>query len=233
MKYDMLLHETINRVWDTFLGHAECVNEKYKTFKGDKTYWYSDRDRFVGRFFKKYIGKYIAFIDRELIGYSMDNYFFPKAPQSVYSNEYYKSWGCNKGEPVIRVQKKYLVITGFTAINEMYGQGYIEMSCVDAMGYDIRIRVDHNNMLRFQFKEISESEMGSVVRLFKDDRDDRPFKVTRYLTYEEIKERNTKNGKTKKIKEHLVQEQTTVMAKDVDEARKVLTNTINVEPIRG
>ena len=107
------------------------------------------------------------------------------------------------------------------------------MACVDAMGYDIRLRVDHNNMLRFQFKEISESEMGSVVGLFKDDRDDRPFKVTRYLTYEEIKERNTKNGKTKKIKEHLVQEQTTVMAKDVDEARKVLANTINVEPIRG
>ena len=206
MKYDMLTHETINRVWDTFLGHDACVNEKYETFKGEKTYWYSDRDRFVGRFFKKYIGKYIAFIDREIIGCSMDNYFFPSAPQSVYSNEYHKSWGCNRGEPVIRVQKKYLVITGFTAINEMYGHGYIEMSCVDSMGYDIRIRVDHNNMLRFQFKEISESE---------------------------IKERNTKNGKTKKIKEHLVQEQTTVMAKDIDEARKVLTNTINVEPIRG
>lgn len=229
MKYDMLPYKTVERVWDTFQDHSCCINEKYASFKGKDNYWYSDRDRFVGRFFKKYIGKYIAFIDRELIGYSMDNYFFPSAPQSVYSNEYHKSWGCNRGEPVIRVQKKYLAITRFTAINEMYGLGYIEMSCVDAMGYDIRIRVDHNNMLRFQFREISESEMESVVRLFKDDRDDRPFKVTRYLTYEEIKERKVKGKKVKKTEERLVQEEVVVMAKDIDEAAKVLPNTINVE----
>ena len=63
MKYDMLPYKTIDRLWNAFQGHSGCVNEKYKAFKREDSYCYSDRDRFVAKFFKKYVGKCIAFAD--------------------------------------------------------------------------------------------------------------------------------------------------------------------------
>lgn len=232
MKYDMLPYKTVARVWDTFQAHSACVNEKYETFKGKDNYWSSDRERFVGRLFKLYVGKYIVFIDKLVRGYVSTYgghaFYHVCRPQSVYSNEYYRSWG-TRGEPSFVSQKRYLCVTGFRAVNEMYGSGYIEMSCVDERGSDFKVRLDHNNMTRIQFKEIPKAEFDGIAQLFEDDREPMPFKVKRYFTYEEIKERKVKGKKVKKTAERLVQEEVVVMAKDIDEAAKALPNTINVE----
>ena len=81
MKYDMLSLETVRHIWDTFQEHDACINDKYNKFKGKDTYWSSDRERFVGRLFKKYEGRYIAFIDKLVVGYKRKN-FFTYATQS-------------------------------------------------------------------------------------------------------------------------------------------------------
>lgn len=231
MLYDMLPLETVHKVWDTFLGHSACNNQKYFDFKGTNTFWNTDRERFVGRLFRKYEGKHIILIDKKVVGYNYDNYVaINESPVSVYSNSYHTAWGVPTAEPLLRVQKTYLHINGFQAINELYGLGYIEMNCTDALGTVFKVRLDHNNMLHLQFKEITELEFQAVARMFEDDRSDRAYKVTRYLMPEEIKYRNTKNGIRKKVKTHLIEEQTIVKAKDIDEARTVLANTIKVEP---
>ena len=234
MMYDMLQYETVKRVWETFQAHSAFINKKYETFKGENTYWTSDRERFVGRFFKPYVGKCIAFTDKLVRGYKSEYdglaFYHSCRPQSVYSNEYYRSWGAN-GEPLFMSQKRYLCITGFQAVNELYGLGYIEMSCLDERGGDFKVRLDHNNLLRIQFKEISEVEYGSVARLFEDDRDDRPYKVKRYFVNKEVKERKVKGQVVQKVKEHVVTEEVEVMAKDIDAASKKLPNTISVERI--
>lgn len=234
MMYDMLQYETVKRVWETFQAHSASINKKYETFKGENTYWTSDRERFVGRFFKPYVGKCIAFTDKLVRGYKSEYdghaFYHSCRPQSVYSNEYYRSWGAN-GEPLFMSQKRYLCITGFQAVNELYGLGYIEMSCLDERGGDFKVRLDHNNLLRIQFKEISEVEYSGVARLFEDDRDDRPYKVKRYFVNKEVKERKVKGQVVQKVKEHVVTEEVEVMAKDIDAASKKLPNTISVERI--
>lgn len=234
MIYDMLPYETVKRVWETFLAHSANINKKYETFKGKDTYWYSDRDRFVGRFFCKHVGKYIAFMDRLVRGYMFEfnghAFYSSCSPQSVYSNEYYRSWGSH-GEPLFVPQKRYLYITDFRAVNEMYGGGYIEMSCQDERGNEFKVRLDHNNMMRIQYKEISKLEYDGVAKLFADDREDRPYKVKRYFVNNEVKERTVKGQVVQKVKEHVVTEEVEVMAKDIDEARKMLPNTISVERI--
>ena len=230
MKYDMLSLETVRRIWDKFQEHHEYINEKYDKFKGNDTYWRSDRERFVGRLFKKYEGRYIAFIDKIVVGYIGKNLSCVCDPKSVYSNKYDKSWGV-QGDPIFNVQKLYLKVLGFRAVNEMYGCGFIDMVCEDFMGNVINIRVDHNNMLRFQFKEISKLDFDSVARLFDDDRTEIPFKVTRAFIYEEVKERKVKGKTVKKVKEFIKKEDVTVMAKDIEEAGNILPDTISVERI--
>ena len=231
MLYDMLPLETVRKVWDRFLGHSACNNQKYLDFKGTGTFWKTDRERFVGRLFRKYAGKHIILIDKQIVGYSYDNHVaINDEPVSVYSNSHNTTWGVPVEEPLLRVQRRYLHINGFQAINELYGLGYIEMSCTDALGNLFKLRLDHNNMLRLQFKEITELEYQAVARMFEDDRSDRAYKVTRYLMPEEIKQRKTKDGIRKKVTTHLIEEQTIVKAKDIDEARIVLANTIKVEP---
>lgn len=234
MIYDMLPYETVKRVWETFQAHSACINKNYEKFKGKETYWYSDRDRFVGRFFRKHVGKCIAFTDKLVRGYKSEYdghaFYYSCSPQSVYSAEYSRSWGAN-GEPLFMSQKRYLCITGFQAVNELYGLGYIEMSCLDERGGDFKVRLDHNNLLRIQFKEISEAEYSGVMRLFEDDREDRPYKVKRYFVNKEVKVRKVKGKKVEKVKEHVVTEEVEVMARDIDAAAKMLPNTISVERI--
>lgn len=234
MIYDMLPYETVKRVWETFLAHSACVNKKYETFKGKETYWYSDRDRFVGRFFRKHVCKYIAFMDRLVRGYvsEYDGHAFYSScsPHSVYGDEYYRGW-MSRGEPIVMSQKRYLCISEFRAVNELYGTGYIEMSCQDERGNEFKVRLDHNNMMRIQFKEISKMEYDGVAKLFADDREDRPYKVKRYFVNKEVKVRKVKGKTVEKVKEHVVTEEVEVMAKDIDEARKMLPNTISVERI--
>lgn len=230
MKYDMLSLETVRRIWDKFQEHHGYINEKYNKFKGNDTCWSSDRERFVGRLFKKYELRYIAFIDKIVVGYIVNNLSCVCDPKSVYSNKYYKYWSV-QGDPIFNVQKLYLKVLGFEAVNEMYGCGFIEMACEDFMGNVINIRVDYNNMLRFQFKEISKLDFDSVARLFDDDRTEIPFKVTRAFMYEEVKERKVKGKTVKKVKEFIKKEDVTVMAKDIEEARNILPDTISVERI--
>lgn len=231
MKYDMLSLETVRRIWDAFQKHDAYINEKYNNFKGKDTYWSSDRERFVGRLFKKYKGRYIAFIDKLVVGYMIKNSSCVCDPKSVYSNKYYHTSIVSNGDTIFNVQKLYLKVLGFRAVNEMYGCGFIEMSCEDFMGNVINIRVDHNNMLRFQFKEISKLDFDSVARLFDDDRTEIPFKVTRAFMYEEVNERKVKGKTVKNVKEFLKKEDVTVMAKDIEEARNILPGTISVERI--
>lgn len=227
MIYDMLPYETVKRVWEAFQAHSACINKKYEKFKGQNSYWTTDRERFVGRFFKKYAGKYIAFIDKVDIGCAIDSTLFFHEGKSFYSRDYRDLSCSNYGERITRVEKKYLRVDGFRAVNELYGVGYIEMSCTDMLGDKYNVRLDHNNLLHIQFKEIGKLEYEGVARLFEDDREDRAFRVIRCLSYEEIKARKGR----KKVKETLVKEEVEVMAKDIDAASKMLPNTINVERI--
>lgn len=57
------------KCYHTFEAHSLFINKKYEAFKSKDNYWSSDRDRFVGRFFKKYLGKFFILIDKEVIGY--------------------------------------------------------------------------------------------------------------------------------------------------------------------
>ena len=223
MIYDMLSSDTVKRVWKAFQAHSECINKKYEKFKGENTYWTSDRERFVGRFFRKYTGRYIAFMDQQIIGYTIGNSSYYHEPTSVYMDKAWKN-STNQGEPVYRRQKKYLYVAAFRAVNELYGPGHIEMCCTDTYGNPFNVYLGESSLRSVQFKEIPQQEFEDVARLFLDDREDIPFRVTRYLTCDEIKER--------KIKEDgLVKETVEVMARDMREAAKKVVNAIEVERI--
>lgn len=222
MKYDMLSYKAAERLWDAFQGHDACVNEKYKAFKREDSYCYSDRDRFVAKFFKKYTGRYAAFIDKVLVGSKIYDCFFYRDPESAFAVKYREAvFYNNQGESIFHMQKKYLCITSFRAVNEMYGTGYIEMSCVDALGVKFDVRLDHTSLVYIQFKEITKLEFDMVANLFNDDRDPRPYKVARFVEYE------TTNNRGKK-KRRLQEEEVTIMAKDAEEARNAITNIISV-----
>lgn len=223
MIYDMLPYETVKRVWKAFQAHSECINKKYEKYKSVDTYWTSDRERFVGRFFRKYTGRYIAFMDQQIIGYTIGNSSYYQEPTSVYMDKAWKN-STNQGEPVYRRQKKYLYVAAFRAVNELYGPGHIEMCCTDTYGNPFNVYLGESSLRSVQFKEIPQQEFKDVARLFLDDREDIPFRVTRYLTCDEIKER--------KIKEDgLVKETVEVMARDMREAAKKVVNAIEVERI--
>lgn len=223
MKYDMIPRDVVSHVMDTFYGHSCCINHDYKAFRKDGDIDDSDRDRFVGRFFKKYVGRFICIIDREIIAGTYNGYVFAANPVSVYR---VGSMGdsLNVVEPLFRVKKRYLRIYDFRAVNEMYGSGFVEMLCIDAFGDRFDVRLDVNNLNSLQFREITESEFAAVSQLFVDDREDVPFKVTRYLNFDEMKSRKLK-GDT------LVKETIEVMAKDIDEASKKVTNVHTVVPV--
>jgi hypothetical protein len=74
-----------------------------------------------------------------------------------------------------------------------------------------------------QFREISDEEFDRMAELFRDDRDDRAYKVTRYLSADEMKARK------KSLRKGPVKETVTVMAKDSEAAYKKCTNVIEVE----
>ncbi len=223
MKYDMIPRDVVSRVMDTFYGHSCCINNAYKAFRKDGDIDDSDRDRFVGRFFKKYVGRFICFMDKEIIASTYNGYVCSTDPVSVYRAGR-KGDICNVVEPLFRIKKRYLCIYGFYAVNEMYGRGYVEMKCIDTFGDRFNVRLDVNNLNNMQFREITKSEFISVSQLFADDREDVPFKVTRYLDYDEMKSRKLKGGT-------LVTETIEVMAKDIEEASKKVTNVHTVVPV--
>lgn len=222
MKYETIKRDVSNRIFGKFYGHSDCVNEKYRSIRADHELTDSDRDRFVRRFFKRFEKKYIVMIDREVIGYTKYNFITCCQPKSVYAR---RDDDMPIGEPVLRISRKYLAILGFRAVNEMYGRGYVEMSCIDHLGNSVCLRLDEYNLSDIQFYEISEDMFGEVSAMFSDDRETVPFKVTRYLTYQEMKDKKIK------WKDKPVEESVTVMAKDLHEAAKMVDNAVSVEPV--
>ena len=217
----MLKSGTVTRLWKTFQGHSECINKKYESFKTSESWCSSDRERFVNKFFKNYCDKYIILIDKEIVGSRYDNFYYATDPMSIYSCSR-KEQNYNVTENIYRHSKKYLHILSFRAQNEMYGCGYIEMDCNDVFGNSVHIRLDNSSLRHIQFREISEDNFDSVALLFVDDREDTEFKVTRYLTVDEMKSRKIKGDK-------LIKETITIFAKDTEEACKKTTNAIEVE----
>lgn len=215
MKYDMLKLSDIRRVLDVFYGHTNYVNERYSK----DNVCISDRDRFVSRFFRKYVDRYIILIDREVIAYRFENRLLICEPSSIYS----KGFDCCPAgaTPVYRNTKKFLHVKGFSAVNSMRGIDYIEMNCYDMVGNSLGFKLDHNNLMKMQFREILKSEFEMWAMLFRDDREPIPFNVTRFVEVEVMNNRRRKNTEFKK-------EVTTVMARDEDEARNMMTNVLSV-----
>lgn len=222
MKYTMLDSEVVERICKAFYEHSEFINDKYNGFAKGNKISYSDRDRFVKKFFDRYIGKYIVLVDKELIGYVGDLFAYVSDHQSVYSSKTKLDTCSIIGKPLYRSVKKYLRVSRFSAMNERYGSGYIEMVCGDIYGAVFYMRLDGNNLHRMQFREITEEEFNGIADLFVDDREDVPFKVTRFLTYEEIKKKHLTRSKT------LPQETVSVLAKDAEEAMGKVSNAIAV-----
>lgn len=230
----MLNKESVKRVIDTFAKHDESKNEKYEKFKSKDNPWSSDRDRFIGRFFNKYIGKYFILMDKEIIAYqdsihitSHDvngcSFYSNCEPLSIYSRNY-RERSYNHGTfPVFMNSKKFLHVTSIHAVNPIHTCGFIEMTCHDILGRQFRYVLDYNNLINMQFREITVEEFERMVELFRDDRDDRTYKVTRYLSADEMKslKKSKRNG--------MVKETITVMAKDSDDAYMKCTNVSNVE----
>lgn len=236
MKYDMFKKEDIKRVLDAFDAHDLIINKKYEAMKKSKdNYWHSDRDRFVGRFFNKYKGKFFILINKEVIGHAdtVDNHSFFNFcdPESVYSSEYKNTFYRYRGEPIIRVTKKYLCVSYFGSVNTSACSGYIEMNCYDIFGDRINFRLDYDMLSQMQFKEIPEEEFNRAASFFSDDRDEQEYQVTRYLTDEELKARKNKRKGLIKVCRGLAKEVVTVMAKDSDLAMKKCTNAIEVHKV--
>ena len=76
-------------------------------------------------------------------------------------------------------------------------------------------------MRHIQFKEIAKKDFDRVAKLFQDDRSEITFIATRYLTWDEMKKRKIKGSEP-------VKEDVKVMAKDMQDACKKLTNVIDV-----
>lgn len=223
MKYEMLKVSTVKRVWHAFYSISMCNNDRYISFRGKDNYWHTDRERFVGRFFKRYVGRYIAFMDKECIGMRMGDSLFFHEPESVFKPSRNNALAVNGGEFIFRCRKRYLKINGFYAINELYGSGFIEMRCEDAIGCNFNVRLDHNNMLRLQFKEIGITEYNAVKALFQDDREPMQFNVRRFVSVD--------SQRGMKRETRFVEETTTVLARDAAEARESMTNVLDVSRV--
>jgi len=227
-KYTMIPHKQIERLMDTYNNHHKYVNEKYEKIKSKDNYCNSDRDRFVYHYFNRFIGKHIQIMDRVVIAWHENATHDTKRmwicnPTSVYDVHFREVGGA---DPIIRHQKKFLFIREFSAINTMYGSDYIEMQCFDLFNNSFKFRIDHNNLLYLQFKEITELEFNMMANLFTDDREKIPYKVKRF-----IQTTDNPSDKRKKPKTIIVSEELTIMAKDEIEARNSATNVLEVTRI--
>ena len=224
MKYDMIKYDIADRIWNAFIHNDDCINKHYESFRNDDSYCSSDRDRFVSKFFRRYVGMYIIFMDKVDIGSKIDNCFFNHEPMSIYDTRYrIGQFYSNNGESIIVPRKKYLHINSFRAVNEMYGCGYIEMSCSDVLGDNFKVKLNYQSLSRIQFKEITRWEFEVIARQFYDDRDYIRFDVTRFLTIDEMKERKIK------MKNGPMKETVIVMARDMKEACETVSNAIEVK----
>jgi len=225
MKYEMIPSKTVKRLWDAFTDLAMANNEHYMSFRTQNRYWYTDRDRLVGRLLAKYTDKYIVLIDRTILGYTMDGFLSQCDPVSIYDphpHEYHYG-----GEPLIATSRKYLHITHFSAVNTMYGSGYIAMATQDHLGQSFPVRLDYESLRQLQFREITREEFDSISELFSDDREPIPFQVTRIIPFQELKARRLLT-KARRSRE-MLQETVTVQARDPREAYSLTENAISVD----
>lgn len=227
MKYELLTTQEADRFWNKFLSHDRTVNEKFATFcsKENADRYLCDRDRFVEKFFKPYIGKYIAAIDKICTG-SMNtydenhHYFYAIKPVSIYSFEYDKLDSFNfTGTKLIRPRKNYFRINYAANHNEMYGNGgYIEIRAEDVIGNTVSWKCDRDFIRNFQFKIISEDEFRHISDFFKDDRDLIPVVGQRILMFYEMVERKLCRKNCAQDKIPTIYEPIETMALDCDDA---------------
>lgn len=231
MKYNMIPHSVVEKIWKLFQDHSYYENEKYKELIKKPDYSCPDRDRFVARFFKPYVGAYIVLVNKDEIGRMMrDGNVYAwngDEPVSCYSRKASKQKCYQDGKPYYLTNRKYLHIQRFDSVNERHGSGYICMQCQDILGHTFDVVLSYNNLMNLQFREITGMEFKAVADLFTDDREPVPFKVTRYLDYEEMKSRKllTKYRKEKT----LLTETVIVQALDVADACTKVTNVDEVE----
>lgn len=225
MKYEMIPSKTVKRLWDAFTDLPMANNEHYMSFRTQNQYWYTDRDRLVGRLLAKYTDRYIVLIDRTILGYTMDGFLSQCDPVSIYDphpHEYHYG-----GKPLIATSRKYLHITHFSAVNTMYGSGYIAMATQDHLGQPFPVRLDYETLRQLQFREITKEEFDSISELFSDDREPIPFRVTRIIPFQELKARRLLT-KARRSRE-MLQETVTVQARDPREAYSITENAISVD----
>ena len=103
MKYEMIPSKTVKRLWDAFTDLTMANNEHYMSFRTQNQYWYTDRDRLVGRLLAKYTDKYIVLIDRTILGYTMDG--FRNDVRDYMNNNIAAHF---KYTPIRQILKKYI-----------------------------------------------------------------------------------------------------------------------------
>lgn len=227
MKYELLTTQEADRFWNKFMCHDKTVNEKFMTFCSNENADRSlcDRDRFVEKFFKPYIGKCIAAIDKIFSG-SMNtcgenqHYFHMIKPLSIYSMEYDKLDTFNfTGTKIIYPRKNYFRIHYAANHNLMYGDGgYIEIRAEDVIGNMVSWKLDRHFLRNFQFKLISEEEFRHIADLFKDDRDMIPIVGQRILLFNKMIERKLCRKNCAQDKIPTIYEPIETMALDCDDA---------------
>jgi hypothetical protein len=228
--YKMISKEVAHRLCETFYDHSMFVNEKYKTFRIGEDWISSDRDRFVNKFFKPYVGRYFILINKDVVALKYGDSYMPiEQPYSIFSlNRGYKETTNFMSEGNYkRVSKKYLHINYFQAVNEPYGRGYMLMHCSDLLGDSFSIKLDASTLTSIQFIEITKKEFNDIVDLFVDNREEMTFKVTRFLTIEEMKERKLMRRRRKPVKETF-----TVKAKDSDGVCAQVPHALEIELVK-
>lgn len=229
MKYRSLDRNTVNRIWTAFTGHPACVNERYCDMVGKSGWYLTDRDRFVERLLHAVDGRYIAFIDRILIGYMVSGggygftdgecgtscaAFSAISEVSTYSTEY-------RGDtciytPYIVARKQYAKIIGFGAVNSPSTAGYIKADLRLADGRSMSMRLDSNTLHELQFAFIEDDEFSNVASLFLDDREPVEYVSERALQFDEMVARKLVRKNVKKVS--IATEPVSVMARDRHEA---------------
>lgn len=209
VKYDSFDLSFIEKLYKMFNKHSQAFNEKHEQYV-------SDRDRFVKKLFNKFVNKTFIFIDKVpyLRIYEVENNSYATIlnnEKSIYCHN--ETASMEKDRLYKKVEKRYLVISGFEAVNTFYGNDYIQVTCFDVTGTQYKFELSHNNLLDMQFKEIDSETYHAVAALFADNRKDEKFKIV----YHEI----LGSGKYKKKK-------LTVLAKDVEDVRRKIENETKV-----
>lgn len=239
MRYKSFKHVDLARFFKVYDSYSCFIDNKWESIRSEFTYTSSERERFVDKFFHKYIGKYIVLIDKVLTAtirkYGDNTFFSSITPVSKYSADFDRlHYGGDK--EIIVNKKMYLHIENFINHNKMYGGSYITMECTDVMGNHHSYKFDMNNLAYAQFEFIDKKDFDAISSMFLDDREDEEYEAERYLSYEEMVAGKyiRKNCSIKKIPMITVKEK--VVAKDKSDAYNKLEsvgkyNVITIERV--